>query len=875
MFFRKAKVLAIVLLASATAFGQNPNQVIPVNQGSPYLNLQWPVGQFKVGFGIPLYPDTGSALAHMPDSLGLLIQIRSTGTLYRRDTTTGRHFWNVIGPGPGTPGTWGSITGSLPSQTDLMDSLNNRQYALGYRPIAPTDTGAMLANYLRASLAAALYYPLTGNPASYLTSNGLPNVVNSLQVINAGNGVSLGAGTYAARLTPGIAGRFYLATDSLKLYYDNGSTWLTVAGGGGGGGGAAVWGGITGTLSSQSDLAAALNARLLATNNLSDLNNVATAVKILGFVSVQNYNQTNAANLLTGLVPAGRLDTTTLLSSLSHVGKVRDSLGALIGLRRLISDTGSATGTVSRGTLFKSIDSIAHLDSQKVVNYSGSNFLGYGLYAAAPSSGLGFYFASDSLRLYYDNSGTKTPLTNSPTLSFTNYLRRKGTRGDSTLLTASGDTLYVAGIVDSGYFVHHINADGSYTFYAPAGGSGGPIDTARIDTVGLETPTDKKIVTSPIYVKSPSHTGAQDTLLIAKGDTLYAKTLQAGTGEKIDTSATNLVIHPDTTYMSTLLALLDSMAAIRSHYPDTIITRPFQINDSMIGYREVGGHIDTFKLIVGGGSGATASFGSNVYTPTQVGLQLNGSNSTYINTATKLLAGVIDSAHFATLDSLRNRTITGFGGGLTDPGGNGIVYRSALNTTTVAAAANFPILNQSTTGNAATATAATTAGSLSGASALPSGTTATSQAARDSSGKVATTLYVDAATSGGSFLPGITSTNGSATTLSADSAVWIRSGKFVSFSGAFTASSTLGTGGSCLVQIQLPIPSVLAGGHACFGTATTVQFQMLGSTNTGSAASNGQVNSVQVTGAGWAQVHWASQTNNPTTFDYTVHYIIQ
>lgn len=215
-------------------------------------------------------------------------------------------------------------------------------------------------------------------------------------------------------------------------------------------------------------------------------------------------------------------------------------------------------------------------------------------------------------------------------------------------------------------------------------------------------------------------------------------------------------------------------------------------------------------------------------------------------------------------DTIAYNTFTG--GGLADPGGNGIVYRSSLNTTAVAVASNFPTLNQNSTGSA---------GSLSAASALPNATTAITQTAKDSSGNVATTKYVDVATAGGSFLPVITSNNGSATTLSADSAIWIRSGKEVSFSGTFTASSTLGSGGSCLIQIQVPIPSALAGGHACFGTATTTDFEIIGTVNNGSAASNGRINSLQVSGAGWAQVHWFSQTNNPSTFGYTVHYILQ
>lgn len=43
-----------------------------------------------------------------------------------------------------------------------------------------------------------------------------------------------GQGTFSARPAAGTAGRFYFATDSKVLYYDNGSVWNEAGGAGGG-----------------------------------------------------------------------------------------------------------------------------------------------------------------------------------------------------------------------------------------------------------------------------------------------------------------------------------------------------------------------------------------------------------------------------------------------------------------------------------------------------------------------------------------------------------------------------------------------------------------------------------------------------------------
>lgn len=104
MSSKKIKLFLAVaaILISCGAMGQNASNVFPVNQGSANVNAQVPISQFKLGLGIPLVPDTAHALLNIPDSLGWLIQIRTTGQVYRRDTVqTGGHYWNPINGGGG------------------------------------------------------------------------------------------------------------------------------------------------------------------------------------------------------------------------------------------------------------------------------------------------------------------------------------------------------------------------------------------------------------------------------------------------------------------------------------------------------------------------------------------------------------------------------------------------------------------------------------------------------------------------------------------------------------------------------------------------------------------------------------------------------
>jgi hypothetical protein len=100
---QRIKTLLIALSAVLLfhgAMAQNAGNVFPIQQLSNNVNAQFPIGQFKIGLGIPLMNDTATSLNNIPDSLGWLIQIRTTGALYRRDTVVGGgHYWNNIGSG--------------------------------------------------------------------------------------------------------------------------------------------------------------------------------------------------------------------------------------------------------------------------------------------------------------------------------------------------------------------------------------------------------------------------------------------------------------------------------------------------------------------------------------------------------------------------------------------------------------------------------------------------------------------------------------------------------------------------------------------------------------------------------------------------------
>lgn len=442
---------------------------------------------FPTGCGTPI--DTNWLNSHSKTGGGNLLKWAIYG-----DSCAGIvYFWN-----PHTQA-WSAV-GSGSGSTDTT-SLSNRINL----KVNVLDTATMLLNYIRAAVATASFYPISSNPAGYSV---VPNVINALQVINYAGLTGMGASTYATRPTAGVAGRVWVATDSLKIYYDNGSAWLTVTGGSGGGG-TTSFAALSGQPTDNTNLSTALAGKLAVANNLSDLNSVSAAKTNLGLNNVPNVNSQNASNLNSGIVPLAQLDTGTLATR-ARAQQKTDSLAA------------------------KKID--------------GSGLLSSGPYSsrpATPTYTAAYYYATDSLKWFYWNGSAWSSASNPFGQVFHITLRGAGGPGDTAYITASDSTLHIGALRDSGGLVIVSNPDGSRTLYAPSGGSTSltPSTTGTTITVtpssgsaatfnsathtnaGPQSAADKQREDSTTYVVNRDGISGTDTIGFFNGDTLVLKSV--------------------------------------------------------------------------------------------------------------------------------------------------------------------------------------------------------------------------------------------------------------------------------------------------------------------------------------------------------------
>lgn len=234
---RTVNILRFIAFIIGLLYGSlvNAQSYTPVNGRYEY---QW----IKVDSGAAIPADT---LASAPNGAiatkGSTLYVKSSG------------IWVAI-TGAGGNGIWGFITGSISSQTDLQTKFGTK-LDTSVRKLdtlyAITDsTFGMYINHLFHTFKALGAIPTFNGRSGAITlasidvttalgytPSNLSNVTNSLQVINLGGANSMTAGIYSARSAAGTVGRFYTATDSSKIYYDNGSSWLTLSGGIAGGSG--------------------------------------------------------------------------------------------------------------------------------------------------------------------------------------------------------------------------------------------------------------------------------------------------------------------------------------------------------------------------------------------------------------------------------------------------------------------------------------------------------------------------------------------------------------------------------------------------------------------------------------------------------------
>ena len=141
-------------------------------------------------------------------------------------------------------------------------------------------------------------------------------------------------------------------------------------------GGGATWGGITGTLSTQTDLQNALNAKqdtLVSTTNIKTVNgntllgsgNVTIGPKLLGYSGILGTpSVTNTVTISHSLlVPANTLNSNNILQLVFRMYRQTSNLGQIYG-RIYTNTTNSLTGASLISGIF-------------TMNGGGSNYVGY------------------------------------------------------------------------------------------------------------------------------------------------------------------------------------------------------------------------------------------------------------------------------------------------------------------------------------------------------------------------------------------------------------------------------------------------------------------------------------------------------------------
>jgi hypothetical protein len=221
----------------------------------------------------------------------------STNGYVLSSTAAGVRSWIAQSSGGG--GTWGSITGTLSNQTDLSTALSGKEPALGN----PSSNGYVLSSTtagVRSWIAQS-----SGGGGTWGSITGTLSNQTDLSTALSGKEPALG--------NPSANG-YVLSSTSAGV-----RTWIAASGGGG------TWGSITGTLSSQTDLQTALNAKApsaspaltgVPTTPTQATNDNSTQIVNSAWVRAQGYGAAGSAawGAITGTL-SNQTDLNTALSA--------------------------------------------------------------------------------------------------------------------------------------------------------------------------------------------------------------------------------------------------------------------------------------------------------------------------------------------------------------------------------------------------------------------------------------------------------------------------------------------------------------------------------------------------------------------------------
>jgi hypothetical protein len=297
---------------------------------SSYLTTSTAASTYQTLSGMSSYLTTSAAASTYQPIGSYLTDAPSDGSTYGRLNGA----WSVVGGGGSVA--WGAITGTLSSQTDLQTALDDKLPLAGgamdtnaeITTATNTDSDSLLAGwglgvqqtsdntkgttlefdgldtYDGSSHMVVSPTGLTFPDATTQTTAALADAPSDGSTYGRLNGAwsAVAGGTLAAdQLTAGVVAANPTAgptTAGDVLQYD-GTDLIWAAGGGG-----VAWGGITGTLSSQTDLQTALDAK----QNKSTLVTVSTAADYYATAANENgviYLDNSSAGIATVYIPDG------------------------------------------------------------------------------------------------------------------------------------------------------------------------------------------------------------------------------------------------------------------------------------------------------------------------------------------------------------------------------------------------------------------------------------------------------------------------------------------------------------------------------------------------------------------------------------------
>jgi len=487
------------------------------------------------------------------------------------------------------------------------------------------------------------------------------------------------------------------------------------------------------------------------------------------------------ASLPGGSGGSGTLTRIGLLDSLTRVSNGLQVLGNSIYAQ---TANGSFPGLLS-SAYWKVIDSISNrtLQAKISVQWSGA--------------GLRTYYTSDAGDIFYGKNvhtanGLSVITQNDSSLLYSpdlNYLVDKTTAQTLTNKTLTSPILTSPRLnttSTTNYVWTATDALGNGSWQASTGSvtitqtptkatiSGQDLVGADGTNAGLLLPADYIKLHKPFYTDNPTYTNADDTVFYSNGDTLFAKLLNFGNGFIRQNTQTRNGYLLDSSYTRSYLSR-NTSGDITMNTSGVFVIGAAKVTNSMLA-----GSIAYSKLSLTG-SIVNGDLAGGIDLPSKVSGILPGANGGTSNgffaitgPASSLKTFTFPNASATVLTTNALVTVPQGGTGVgTITGivkGNGTSAFSAAvagtdytsgtaalatgilkNTTgtgahTIAVAADFPTLNQNTSGTAA---------NLSGTPALPNGTTATTQTAGDNTNKLATDNFVSTAITNalGSYTP--------------------------------------------------------------------------------------------------------------------------